>query len=157
MGHNPSLSKETLICIHTLYKAEYSIKDICEATNVSKWSMQRWIRRCGETKDGDVPTQLKKPGPLYKLSHKTLNIIRRELKTCPTLSACEIKEKNSQLLATMSIRTVSRYMKEARPSLARGHTQMCPLPWPPLYIFVCFGYLVRLWLSLEDGGNDSDE
>ena len=112
MGRNADLSKETLTHIHTLYKAKYSVKEICEATGVSKRSVQRWTRRCGETKDGGVPTQLKKPGRSYKISDKALNIIRRELKTCPTLSAREIKEKNPQLLGIVSVRTVSRYVKE---------------------------------------------
>lgn len=112
MGRNPDLSKETLTRIHTLHKAGYTVSQICKETGVSKRSVQRWVKKCRAAVDGGVPSQKKRPGPQHSLSVKTLRVIKRQLTSSPTLTARELKEKNPNLLSSVSVRCVSRYLKE---------------------------------------------
>lgn len=112
MGRNPDLSKETLTRIHTLHKAGYSIKQICEETKVTKRSVQRWVKTFREAVNSSVYVEKKRPGPSYKLSSKTLHVIKRQLANDPTLTARKLKESNPQLLSTVSVRSVSRYVKK---------------------------------------------
>lgn len=112
MGRKPDLSQETITRIQTLHKADYSTKEIEDATGVSSRSVRRWVKKCRECPDELTPTHAKRPGKARKVSERTLNVIKRQLTSHPTNTARDIKQSNTDLLQNVSLRSVSRYIHD---------------------------------------------
>ncbi|MPC88779.1 Transposable element Tcb1 transposase [Portunus trituberculatus] len=112
MGLGKDISKYQLSVIAALVKEGKSSKEISSTTGLSMRSVQRWTKRCLEA--GDVGPELprKRPGGIRKTTPRTLEILQRQLDREPYISARELKKKNPQMLANVSVRTVQRLLHD---------------------------------------------
>ena len=82
------------------------MRRICEQKGLSERTVYRWIRRYEEGDPDSIPTPKPKTGRPRKIKPATLRLIHRQLKKDPSLTAREIKDKNTRVLGDVSLRTV---------------------------------------------------
>ena len=91
-----------------LHVAGVSNKDIAAQKGLGVRTVQRWVKRFQDGEGAAVPAPRPKAGRPRKTSPRTLKVIHRQLKADPALTAREIKEKNTRLLGSVSIRTIQQ-------------------------------------------------
>ncbi|XP_068240528.1 uncharacterized protein [Palaemon carinicauda] len=108
MNTRKIVGQEEITSIIDLYKAGISVRRICEQKQLSKRTVYRWIHRYEEGDADAIPVPKPKSGRPKKIKPATLRLIHRQLKQDPSLTAREIKDKNSRLLGEVSLRTVQQ-------------------------------------------------
>ena len=98
--------------ITALCKAGHSNNFISQQTGVSLRSVQRWSAKFKASPDGNVTLHEKIPGRPRKTSARILNIIKRQVEVCPTITSRQLKEQNPELLGNVCTRTVRRRLHE---------------------------------------------
>ena len=79
--------------MHAHYKEGKSNRYIAERIGVAVRTAQLWTKKIREAGDGPLPTHKKRPGKKMLLSNRTLNVIKRQVESNPTLTAKELKQK----------------------------------------------------------------
>ena len=106
MGLGKDLKEDQLSAITALVKGGKSNKEISTITSIPLRSVQRWTKRCRDAGGADPEPPRKRPGGVRKTTPRTLKILQRQVDREPRISAKELKHKNPQLLANVSLRTM---------------------------------------------------
>ncbi|KAG0713990.1 hypothetical protein GWK47_014976 [Chionoecetes opilio] len=108
MGRYRPVTSDDISAISSLHKAGHSVKDIAKNTGVSVRSVSRWVQQISNSGDDDLPRKRLPPGRPRKTHPRTLNIFKRDVDKCPSISGRQLKENNHVLLGEVSVRTVRR-------------------------------------------------
>ena len=72
-----------------------------------------YVRGFGlEKRSKNVPKNKKAPGPKFKLSARSFNILKREAERHPGYSARILRENNMDVFGDVSVRTMRRYLRD---------------------------------------------
>ena len=112
MGGGKRLTPMQIAVITALSKAGHPNDYICNTTGVSARSVRRWVQRFKGSPDGDVQLQQKPLGRRRKLSLRDLRILRRAVEAEPSITARQLKERNPDILGTVSVRTIQRRLHD---------------------------------------------
>ena len=100
------MGREEISSIIDLHNAGISVRQICEQKQLSKRTVYRWLHRYEAGDPESTPAPKPKTGRPRKVSKTTLRLVHRQLKADPSLTAKEIKDKNSRVLGDVSLRTI---------------------------------------------------
>lgn len=95
-----------------LYKAGVCTKDIAAQNLINVRTVQRLIKKFRDNGEVALPHPEPKSGRPRKLTQQTLRVICRQIKSKPSLTAREIKDKNPILLSEVSLRTIQLRMHD---------------------------------------------
>ena len=108
MGKGKHLKIDQIAAIAALYQAGHKNLEISTQTGINLRTVQSWTKKYRESPNGDVQLQKKQPGRPKLTGPRTLNILKRQVDIEPSVSARQLKERNTALLSTVSIRTIQR-------------------------------------------------
>ena len=108
----PELTKEQIAAISPLSVAGKCNKDISIQTGIALRSVQRWTEKCKDAEGDDPLLQVKRAGLSRKMSKRTLKVLLQQVEAETRITAKELKEKNTQLLQQVSVRTIQRCLKD---------------------------------------------
>ena len=108
MGKGKHLKIDQIAAITALCQAGHKNHEISTQTGINIRTVQSWTKKIRDSPNGEVQLQKKQPGRPRLTGPRTLNILRRQVDAEPSISARQLKERNSRLLSTVSIRTVQR-------------------------------------------------
>ncbi|KAG0717578.1 hypothetical protein GWK47_054126 [Chionoecetes opilio] len=112
MGGKKDLTKDQIKVIVSLHKAERPFEEIAKIVGVTRRCVQKWVKKFRDDGGVATPEHKNRPGRERKTSQRTLNVMKRQVDAQPQITARELKEKNSQLLECVSIRTVQRCLHD---------------------------------------------
>ena len=108
MGKGKHLKIDQIAAITALCQAGHKNHEISTQTGINIRTVRSWTKKFRDSPNGEVQLQKKQPGRPRLTGPRTLNILRRQVDAEPSISARQLKERNSRLLSTVSIRTVQR-------------------------------------------------
>lgn len=126
MPKKKQLTKAQIEVIHALYKEGMSNRCIAENIGISVRTAQLWTKKIRDSRPGPLPTHKKRPGKKMLVSNRTLNVIKRQVESNPTLTAKELKQKNPKILGCVAIRTLQDYLHKV---LKYCRCRAVPKPW----------------------------
>lgn len=126
MAPTNHLSNEQIAQVLILRDAGHGTKEISDLMNINPSTVRRWIRRRRQENSGADPVPRKHTGRPRKTSHRATNVVKRAVESNPRITARVIKENNSGVFGEVSVRTVSRRVREL------GYTSHKPIRKPLL-------------------------
>ena len=105
-------TKEDVVAVIALYKAEHDTGFISSQTGVSVRVVQKLIKRFREEGEVEIPAPRPKTGRPKLVSPRSLKVMERQIKVDPSLTARQLKEKNPILFGKCSVRCVSQALHD---------------------------------------------
>ena len=112
MGRRKLLKPHQIAVLMALHKGGKSSAYINKEPGINKRTVQIWVMTFRESKDGDVPLPRLAPVKPRKITPYTLKLIERQIEADPTLTSCQIKERNNNVLGKIGGRTVRKYLHD---------------------------------------------
>ena len=106
-------SSEDVAAIIAMFNTGHTLKEISSETGVCLRSVQRLTKEYRDAGDGNLPVAKPKTGRHRIITPRTLSIIKREVDSQPSITAKEVKERNTSLLRNVSLRTVQRSLHDS--------------------------------------------
>ncbi|KAG7161065.1 hypothetical protein Hamer_G023578 [Homarus americanus] len=100
------ITRGNIATVIALYKGNNELREISAQTGVGLRVVQKIVKRYRELGEDMLPAPLPKSGRPEFLSSLTLEVISRQVKSNPALTAREVKERNPRLLSHISLRCV---------------------------------------------------
>ncbi|KAG7167265.1 putative Transposase-containing protein 20 [Homarus americanus] len=101
-------TRDDIAAVIALYKANHVLKEISAQTGVALRVVQNLVKRFRDLGEDELPAPLPKSGRPKLLSPRTLEVISRQVRSNPSLTAHEVKERNPRLLSHVSLRCVQQ-------------------------------------------------
>lgn len=99
-------TKEDVRAVIALFNKGHSMKEISTETGVCLRSVQRLTQQYRDTGCQSLPAAKPKTGRRKMINPRTVNVLKRQVDTHPSITARAVKETNSSLLGQASLRTV---------------------------------------------------
>lgn len=112
MANRKDLVEQKIAMIIALKEGGKQTKEISEQLGVAKSTVRKWCARFRADPKKDLPEPLPHTGRRRKISKRAVNMLKRTLEQRPRVTARKLKEDNPELFGEVSIRTVSRRVKE---------------------------------------------
>ncbi|KAG7157859.1 putative Transposase-containing protein 21, partial [Homarus americanus] len=114
--HGPYMKRVTtrddIAAVIALYKANHVLREISAQTGVALRVVQNLVKRFRDLGEDELPAPLPKSGRPKLLSPRTLKVISRQVRSNPSLTAREVKERNPRLLSHVSLRCVQQALHD---------------------------------------------
>ncbi|KAG7172092.1 putative winged helix-turn-helix domain containing protein 6 [Homarus americanus] len=105
-------TREDIAAVIALYKANHVPRQISARTGVGLRVVQNLVKRFRELGEDVLPSPLPKSGRPKLLSPRTLKVISRQVRSNPSLTARDVKERNPCLLSHISLRCVQQALHD---------------------------------------------
>ncbi|KAG7156164.1 hypothetical protein Hamer_G024084 [Homarus americanus] len=106
-------TRDDIAAMIALYKANNELRDFSAQTGVGLRVVQKLVKRYRELGEDVLPAPLPKSGRPKLLSARTLEVISRQVKSNPALTAREVKGRNPRLVSHVSLRCVQQSLQDA--------------------------------------------
>ncbi|KAG7163142.1 Ubiquinone biosynthesis protein COQ9-like [Homarus americanus] len=105
-------ARDDIAAVIALYKANHVLREISAQTGVALRVVQNLVKRFCDLGEDELPAPLPKSGRPKLLSPRTLKVISRQVRSNPSLTAHEVKERNPRLLSHVSLRCVQQALHD---------------------------------------------
>ncbi|KAG7163409.1 putative Transposase-containing protein 5 [Homarus americanus] len=105
-------TRDDIAAVIALYKANHVLREISAQTGVALRVVQNLVKRFRDLGEDELPAPLPKSGRPKLLSPRTLKVISRQVRSSPSLTAREVKERNPCLLSHVSLRCVQQALHD---------------------------------------------
>ncbi|KAG7171129.1 putative Transposase-containing protein 15 [Homarus americanus] len=105
-------TRDDIAAVIALYKANHVLREISAQTGVALRVVQNLVKRFRDLGEDELPAPLPKSGRPKLLSPRTLKVISRQVRSNPSLTAREVKERNPRLLSHVSLRCVQQALHD---------------------------------------------
>lgn len=127
-------TKEDVRAVIALFNKGHSMREISAETGVCLRSVQRLTQQYRDTGCQSLPSAKPKTGRRKMINPRTVNVLKRQVDTHPSITARAVKETNSNLLGQVSLRTVQRcihddigcrrFRARRKPDLTQRHKKL---------------------------------
>ncbi|KAG7178100.1 Adenylate kinase-like [Homarus americanus] len=105
-------TRDDIAAVIALYKANHVLREISAQTGVALRVVQNLVKRFCDLGEDECPAPLPKSGGPKLLSPQTLKVISRQVRSNPSLTAREVKERNPHLLSHVSLRCAQQALHD---------------------------------------------
>ncbi|KAG7171586.1 putative Transposase-containing protein 17, partial [Homarus americanus] len=106
------VTRDDIAAVIALYKANHVLREISAQTGVALRVVQNFVKHFRDLGVEESTTPLPKSGRPKLLSPRTLKVISRQVRSNPTLTAREVRERNPRLLSHVSLRCVQQALHD---------------------------------------------
>ncbi|KAG7155051.1 Transposable element Tcb1 transposase-like 7 [Homarus americanus] len=106
------ITRDDIAAVIALYKANHVLREISAQTGVALQVVQNLVKRFRDLGEDELPAPLPKSGRPKLLSPRTLKVISRQVRSNPSLTAREVKERNPRLLCHVSLICVQQALHD---------------------------------------------
>ncbi|KAG7169820.1 Helicase POLQ-like 2, partial [Homarus americanus] len=105
-------TRDDIVAVIALYKVNHVLREISAQTGVALRVVQNVVKHFRDLGEDKLPAPLPKSGRPKLLSPRTLKVISRQVRSNPSLTAREVKERNPRLLSHVLLRCVQQALHD---------------------------------------------
>ncbi|XP_068233649.1 uncharacterized protein [Palaemon carinicauda] len=97
---------DDIVRVIVCHKVGLKTNEISKQTGILPRTIRRLVAKFKSGGSQDVPTHSKPPGACYKLSNRSVTLLKRQAEANPTLTARKLRENNIEVLGKVTFRTI---------------------------------------------------